>query len=366
MFNELEAFNRRDQLAFAFVRDHVNPMVKMNMFEVEVFEQIVVEYRHNLKKIETFSYEEQEEEQKQKSLRIIQKKRRWLDYGSWSLNVQRTPLSNHFSSGKTATGKERDSPDEPAKCDFSSGLDHQQKSYEKLFALDTGDSGRLCIRPKAVSSESWIEPETCWHSKSFSLPLDPKVPYIFTNTATDAEQSISQEEVLCNISDVWTSNSLHIRGNLGKNNSFTKEATEVETNQSEWERREQTAYCRIQILREKPCVISGHKGDNTIPGQRRRNRKRGFPIWHLRTLFMKQGERCVRKFKKHKICECVGRIRRLPGGCSGKRASSGMSGDQRGGESGGGGRKRAGGRRRAGGWRHNEGEESTGAMEKSN
>ncbi|KAL0657468.1 hypothetical protein Bca4012_078053 [Brassica carinata] len=321
MFNELEAFNRRDQLAFAFVRDHVNPMVKMNMFEVEVFEQIVVEYRHNLKKIETFSYEEQEEEQKQKSLRIIQKKRRWLDYGSWSLN---------------ATGKERDSPDEPAKCDFSSGLDHQQKSYEKLFALDTGDSGRLCIRPKAVSSESWIEPETCWHSKSFSLPLDPKVPYIFTNTATDAEQSISQEEVLCNISDVWTSNSLHIRGNLGKNNSFTKEATD------------------------------GHKGDNTIPGQRRRNRKRGFPIWHLRTLFMKQGERCVRKFKKHKICECVGRIRRLPGGCSGKRASSGMSGDQRGGESGGGGRKRAGGRRRAGGWRHNEGEESTGAMEKSN
>ena len=122
----------------------------------------------------------------------------------------------------------------------------------------------------------------------------------------------------------------------------------------------------IQILREKPCVISGHKRDNTIPGQRRRNQKRGFPIWHLRTLFMKQGERCVRKFKKHKICECVGRIRRLPGGCSGKRASSGMSGDQHGGGSGGGGRKRAGGRRRAGGWRHNEGEESTGAMEKSN
>ncbi|CAF2091219.1 hypothetical protein BRARA_F03634 [Brassica rapa] len=86
MFNELEAFNPRDQLAFAFVRDHINPMVKMNMFEVEVFEQIVVEYRHNLKKIKTSSYEEQEEEQKQKSLRIIQKKRRWLDYGSWSLN----------------------------------------------------------------------------------------------------------------------------------------------------------------------------------------------------------------------------------------------------------------------------------------
>ncbi|KAJ0240671.1 hypothetical protein HA466_0222630 [Hirschfeldia incana] len=86
MFNELEAFNPRDQLAFAFVRDHINPMVKINMFEVEVFEQIVVEYRHNLKKIETSSYEEQEEEPKQQSLRIIQKKRRWLDHESWSLN----------------------------------------------------------------------------------------------------------------------------------------------------------------------------------------------------------------------------------------------------------------------------------------
>ncbi|XP_042479229.1 probable hexosyltransferase MUCI70 [Macadamia integrifolia] len=49
MFNELEAFNPRDQLAFAFVRDRMNPKVKMNMFEVEVFEQIGVEYRHNLK-----------------------------------------------------------------------------------------------------------------------------------------------------------------------------------------------------------------------------------------------------------------------------------------------------------------------------
>ncbi|KAL1196086.1 Alkaline ceramidase TOD1 [Cardamine amara subsp. amara] len=86
MFNELEAFNPRDQLAFAFVRDHINPMVKMNMFEVEVFEQVVVEYRHNLKKIETTSYEKQEEEQKQETLRTIQKKRRrWLDHESWSL-----------------------------------------------------------------------------------------------------------------------------------------------------------------------------------------------------------------------------------------------------------------------------------------
>ncbi|XP_057949968.1 alkaline ceramidase TOD1 [Malania oleifera] len=50
MFNELEAFNPRDQLAFAFVRDHMNPKLKLNMFEVEVFEQIVLEYRHNLKR----------------------------------------------------------------------------------------------------------------------------------------------------------------------------------------------------------------------------------------------------------------------------------------------------------------------------
>lgn len=53
MFNELEAFNPRDQLAFAFVRDKMRPKVKMNQFEVEVLEQIAVEYRHNLKHIGT-------------------------------------------------------------------------------------------------------------------------------------------------------------------------------------------------------------------------------------------------------------------------------------------------------------------------
>ncbi|KAL5700769.1 Alkaline ceramidase tod1 [Ranunculus cassubicifolius] len=50
LFNELEAFNPRDQLAFAFVRDLMNPKLKMNMFEVEIFEQVVVEYRHNIKR----------------------------------------------------------------------------------------------------------------------------------------------------------------------------------------------------------------------------------------------------------------------------------------------------------------------------
>lgn len=49
VFNELEAFNPRDQLAFAYVRDHMSPKLKMNMFDVEVFEQVAVEYRHNLK-----------------------------------------------------------------------------------------------------------------------------------------------------------------------------------------------------------------------------------------------------------------------------------------------------------------------------
>ncbi|XP_038706123.1 uncharacterized protein LOC120001744 [Tripterygium wilfordii] len=50
IFNELEAFNPRDQLPFAYVRDHMKPKMKMNMFEVEVFEQVAVEFRHNLKK----------------------------------------------------------------------------------------------------------------------------------------------------------------------------------------------------------------------------------------------------------------------------------------------------------------------------
>ncbi|XP_057797730.1 alkaline ceramidase TOD1-like [Salvia miltiorrhiza] len=49
LFNELEAFNHRDQLPFAFVRDKMTPKLRLNMFEVEVFEQIAVEYRHNLK-----------------------------------------------------------------------------------------------------------------------------------------------------------------------------------------------------------------------------------------------------------------------------------------------------------------------------
>ncbi|MCE2055189.1 hypothetical protein HAX54_042147 [Datura stramonium] len=49
IFNELEGFNPRDQLPFAYVRDLMNPKLKLNMFDVEVFEQVAVEYRHNLK-----------------------------------------------------------------------------------------------------------------------------------------------------------------------------------------------------------------------------------------------------------------------------------------------------------------------------
>lgn len=51
LFNELEAFNPRDQLAFAYVRDKMKPtkQLRVNMFDVQVFEQVAVEYRHNLK-----------------------------------------------------------------------------------------------------------------------------------------------------------------------------------------------------------------------------------------------------------------------------------------------------------------------------
>nr|GMD87923.1 uncharacterized protein LOC109191984 [Ipomoea batatas] len=49
LFNELEAFNPRDQLPFAYVRDSMSPKLRLNMFEVEVFEHVAVEYRHNLK-----------------------------------------------------------------------------------------------------------------------------------------------------------------------------------------------------------------------------------------------------------------------------------------------------------------------------
>ncbi|KAL9227762.1 hypothetical protein vseg_003413 [Gypsophila vaccaria] len=55
MFNELDAFNHRDQLAFAYVRDKMEPKIKINMFENEVFEQIVLEFRHNLKRGETLN-----------------------------------------------------------------------------------------------------------------------------------------------------------------------------------------------------------------------------------------------------------------------------------------------------------------------
>ncbi|KAF3619256.1 putative calcyclin-binding protein-like [Capsicum annuum] len=49
LFNELEEFNPRDQLPFAYVRDLMNPKMKLNMFDVEVFEKVAVEYRHNIK-----------------------------------------------------------------------------------------------------------------------------------------------------------------------------------------------------------------------------------------------------------------------------------------------------------------------------
>ncbi|XP_010559244.1 PREDICTED: uncharacterized protein LOC104827717 isoform X2 [Tarenaya hassleriana] len=86
VFNELEAFNPRDQLAFAFVRDHMNPKVTMNMFEVEVFEQVAVEYRHNLKKIETAEQAERGYYYHATRAKPRTKTRRWADLKSWSLN----------------------------------------------------------------------------------------------------------------------------------------------------------------------------------------------------------------------------------------------------------------------------------------
>ncbi|XP_078429426.1 transmembrane protein (DUF616) [Wolffia australiana] len=50
IFNELDAFNPRDQLPFAYVRDMMLPRVNIHMFPAAVLEQITVEYRHNLKK----------------------------------------------------------------------------------------------------------------------------------------------------------------------------------------------------------------------------------------------------------------------------------------------------------------------------
>ncbi|KAK4769936.1 hypothetical protein SAY87_030468 [Trapa incisa] len=52
VFNELNSFNPRDQLAFAFVRDSMRPRLRLNMFDVEVFEHVAMEYRHNLKQTE--------------------------------------------------------------------------------------------------------------------------------------------------------------------------------------------------------------------------------------------------------------------------------------------------------------------------
>lgn len=51
LYNELEAFNPRDQLPFAYVRDLMSPKLKLNMFEEEVLEQIAAEYRHNQKRV---------------------------------------------------------------------------------------------------------------------------------------------------------------------------------------------------------------------------------------------------------------------------------------------------------------------------
>ncbi|KAG9448027.1 hypothetical protein H6P81_014155 [Aristolochia fimbriata] len=75
LFNELEAFNPRDQLAFAYVRDFMKPRLKINMFETEVFEHVAMEYRHNLKrntKASSSSFPSSSKE------RLLLKKTKWV------------------------------------------------------------------------------------------------------------------------------------------------------------------------------------------------------------------------------------------------------------------------------------------------
>lgn len=49
LFNELEIFNPRDQLPFAYVRDMMSPKVRIHMFETAMFNTITNEYRHSYK-----------------------------------------------------------------------------------------------------------------------------------------------------------------------------------------------------------------------------------------------------------------------------------------------------------------------------
>lgn len=49
LFNELEIFNPRDQLPFAYVRDMMTPKVRIHMFELAMFNTITNEYRHSYK-----------------------------------------------------------------------------------------------------------------------------------------------------------------------------------------------------------------------------------------------------------------------------------------------------------------------------
>jgi hypothetical protein len=49
LFNELQVFNPRDQLAFAYVRDMMSPKVSIHMFDVKIFNTITNEYRHSHK-----------------------------------------------------------------------------------------------------------------------------------------------------------------------------------------------------------------------------------------------------------------------------------------------------------------------------
>jgi hypothetical protein len=49
LFNEIQVFNPRDQLAFAYVRDMMSPKIKIHLFESAIFNTITNEYRHSYK-----------------------------------------------------------------------------------------------------------------------------------------------------------------------------------------------------------------------------------------------------------------------------------------------------------------------------
>ena len=115
-----------------------------------------------------------------------------------------------------------------------------------------------------------------------------------------------------------------------------------------------TSYVRYHDTAAYKSVVTGHQGNNTIAGQRRRSRsrKREFLIWIFEKAVYETGGRVCRKV--HETWDWwVRREDLVVPAVQAVRASSGTRGDQSVGGSG-------------GGRRHDWGEESTAAMKRSN